>query len=60
MRGEVLPMQQVWTLSQRWYDNRLSASYRGRTAADVALIFQDLGLTSAFWQMDGDPQAPQK
>lgn len=59
-RGEVLPIQQVWTLSQRWYDNRLSEAYQGRTAAEVGVIFQNMGLTSPFWQMDGDPNAPQK
>jgi len=53
-------MQTVWDLSQRWYHNRLSADYRGRTAAEVGVIFQDLGLTSAFWQIEGDPEAPQK
>ena len=60
VRGELLPMQTVWGLSQRWYHNRLSAEYRSRTAAQVGVIFQDMGLTSAFWQMEGDPQAPQK
>ena len=59
-RGEVLPIAQVWTLSQAWYDNRLSVAYQGRTAAQVTEIFQGLGLTSAFWQMEGDPQSPQK
>ena len=59
-RGEVLPMQTVWELSQRWYHNRLSADYRGRTAAEVGVIFREMGLTSAFWEMGGDPQAPQK
>ena len=53
-------MSKVWTLSQRWYDNRLSVDYQGRTAAQVTTIFQDLGLTSAFWQIQGDPDAPQK
>ena len=53
-------MQTVWTLSQRWYHNRLSPDYRGRTAAQVVEIFQALGLTSPFWQIVGDPQAPQK
>jgi len=58
--GEVLPAAQVWTLSQRWYDNRLSEAYRGRTAAQVEEIFRSLGLTSTFWQYTGPADAPQK
>jgi len=50
----------VWELSKAWYDNRLSDAYRGRTAAQVQAIFQRFGLTSEFWSMDGDPDAPQK
>ena len=53
-------MAQLWELSQRWYHNRLSPNYHGRTAAEVTTIFQALGLTSDFWRMSGDPHAPQK
>jgi hypothetical protein len=59
-RGEVLPMAAVWELSKAWYDTRLSAGYRGRTAAQVQEIFTRLGLTSPFWALDGDPAGPQK
>ena len=59
-RGEMLPITTVWELSKAWYDNRLSEEYRGRTAAEVQAIFRGLGLTSAFWALDGDPDAPQK
>lgn len=58
--GEVLPAAQVWTLSQRWYDNRLSEEYQGRTAAQVAEIFRSLGMTSEFWQYTDSADAPQK
>jgi hypothetical protein len=58
--GEVLPASQVWTLSQRWYHDRLSPDYRSRTAAQVQEIFRDLGLTSDFWRYDGPADAPQK
>ena len=59
-RGEVLSIAQLWELSQRWYHNRLCPDFHGRTAAEVAAIFQALGLTSAFWQLEGDPHALQK
>ena len=50
----------LWQLATVWYDNRLSREYRGRTAADAQAIFRRFGLTSAFWQSDGDQDAPQK
>ncbi len=59
-RGEVLPIATVWALSRAWYENRLSEGYRGRTAAQAQEIFRGFGLTSAFWALDGDPEAPQK
>jgi len=58
--GEVLPAAQVWTLSQRWYHDRLAEKYRSRTAAQVEEIFRSLGLTSTFWQHTGPADAPQK
>jgi hypothetical protein len=58
--GEVLPAAQVWALSQSWYHDRLSESYRSRTAAQVEEIFRSLGLTSAFWHYTGPADAPQK
>lgn len=60
VRGEVLPMATVWELSKAWYHARLSADYRGRTAAQVQEIFASFGLTSDFWACAGDPDAPQK
>jgi hypothetical protein len=50
----------LWDLSQRWYHNRLSVDYHGRTAAEVAAIFKAMGLTSDFWRLADDPHALQK
>jgi hypothetical protein len=50
----------LWQLAQVWYHNRLSVEYHGRTMAEVHAIFQQLGLTSAFWQSNADLNAPQK
>jgi hypothetical protein len=53
-RGEVMPLEQVWRLSQRWYHNRLSPDYRGRTAAQVEAIFEEVGLIGGFWKFNRD------
>ncbi len=50
----------LWDMAKVWYDNRLSPEYRGRTAAQAHAIFREFGLTSAFWQFNGDQGAPEK
>jgi len=50
-RGAVFSIPQLWELSQRWYQNRLSPEYHGRTMEQVQEIFEELGLTSQFWQL---------
>jgi hypothetical protein len=50
-RGEVLTLQQVWELSKRWYQDRLSLEYHGRSIEQVAEIFRQAGLTSTFWKV---------
>ena len=50
-RGAVLSLPTLWDLSQRWYHNRLSPEYHGRTAEQVREIFQETGLTSEFWKV---------
>jgi hypothetical protein len=49
-RGAVLSLPQIWDLSQRWYHNRMSPDYRGRTAGQVQEIFEKAGLISEFWK----------
>ncbi len=49
-RGAVLSLGQVWDLAQRWYTDRMSLDFRGRTAQGAVAIFHDLGLRSDFWQ----------
>jgi hypothetical protein len=49
-RGAVLSTSQLWGLSQRWYRDRMSPQYHGRTTEQVQKIFKGLGLTSEFWQ----------
>jgi hypothetical protein len=50
-RGAVLSIPQLWELSQRWYHNRISPEYHGRTIEEVQEIFNEVGLTSEFWQL---------
>jgi Alkylmercury lyase len=49
-RGTVLSIPQLWDLSQRWYQNRMSPDYHGRSVEQVQEIFKQVGLTSEFWQ----------
>jgi hypothetical protein len=50
-RGAVLSIPQIWDLSQRWYRDRMSPEYHGRTLEQVRDIFKAAGLTSEFWQI---------
>jgi hypothetical protein len=50
-RGAVLSIPHIWDLSQRWYRQRMSPEYRGRTMEQIQEIFKAAGLTSEFWQM---------
>lgn len=49
-RGAVLSIPKLWELSQRWYHNRMSPDYHGRNMEQIQEIFQEVGLTSEFWQ----------
>jgi hypothetical protein len=49
-RGAVLSIPQLWELSQRWYEDRMSPQYHGRTIEQAQKIFKELRLTSEFWQ----------
>jgi hypothetical protein len=49
--GQVLTLDQVWQLAQRWYGNRLSPDFAGRTGEQVEAIFNEVGLTNSFWHL---------
>jgi hypothetical protein len=49
-RGAVFSVPQLWDLSQRWYQDRMSPDYHGRSTEQVQEIFREAGLTSEFWQ----------
>ena len=48
-RGEILTINHVWELSKLWYQDRLSVNFHGRSIEQVAEVFRQAGLTSAFW-----------
>jgi hypothetical protein len=48
-RGATFSITQLWELSRRWYRDRLSPAYHGRTVEQVQAIFKEIGLTSSFW-----------
>jgi hypothetical protein len=48
-QGQILTLEQVWQLSQRWYADRLSPDFAGRSAEQVEAIFQEVGLSGPFW-----------
>ena len=50
-RGAAFTIPQLWELSQRWYQDRLSLEYHGRTLEQVQEIFKEVGLTSEFWSI---------
>lgn len=50
-RGAVFPVTELWELSKRWYEERMSPDFHGRTVEQVREIFREFGLTSPFWQL---------
>ncbi len=43
----------MWTLSQRWYGDRLDASFAPKPIDAVQQFLTDAGLTTDFWQLRG-------
>jgi hypothetical protein len=50
-RGAVLSMRQLWGLARTWYGDRLSKQWRRKTAEEAEELFEELGLTGAFWKL---------
>ncbi|MCY4464970.1 MAG: hypothetical protein OXE46_05485 [Chloroflexi bacterium] len=44
-----MSLPRVWELAKRWYADRMSPDFRGRTAGGAQAIFRQLGLTGEFW-----------
>lgn len=50
-KGGLLSLDQLWGLARAWYGNRLSPSWRRRSAGEAQDLFTSLGLTGDFWQL---------
>jgi len=46
-----LTLEGVWELAKRWYHDRMSPQFRGRSVEEAIAIFRSLGLTDDFWTM---------
>jgi hypothetical protein len=49
--GGLLTPDQSWRLARAWFHDRLSPDWRRRTPDESRRIFDDIGLTGAFWQL---------
>ena len=49
-RGPVITLEQIWELAVAWYSNRLTLEARRPMGAEIAAIFERLGLTGPFWK----------
>jgi hypothetical protein len=49
--GATVPIEQLDRLAKRWYGDRLDPDWRPRTPAESQAIFDEVGLTGAFWRL---------
>lgn len=52
--GEMISLEQLWLLSQKWYGNRLDHNFHGRSLEQAQDIFREMGFTSPFWYLPGN------
>jgi len=51
-RGAVLSLEQGWELARAWYGaDRRKPEWRRRTLEEAMKLFEELGLTSPFWNL---------
>ena len=46
-----MPLDQVWTLAQPWYADRLDETWRPRTPDAMQRLLDAAGLTGPFWRV---------
>ncbi len=51
-RGAVFSLEQLWSLADAWYGDRLAADWRRRTGAEAEALFAELGLSGDFWRLE--------
>ena len=52
-RGGMVTLEQMWALSKRWYGDRLSPDFRGRSLDEAQAMLHEVGLTTPFWSLRG-------
>ena len=50
-RGAMVGFDQMWALVERWYADRLSPEWRGRSSEEAQAIVDEVGLTGEFWRL---------
>lgn len=51
-KGATFTLPQVWALAKAWYtEDRRSNQWRRRTKDEAQQVFDEIGLTSPFWQL---------
>ncbi len=51
--GAVFSPAVLWDLARRWYDDRFDRNWRRKTIDQRTAILEDVGLTGAFWDLEG-------
>lgn len=49
--GMIISLQLQWKLAQAWHADRLEFEWRHKTVAEIEKLWQELELTSPFWDI---------
>jgi len=49
--GELVDLETLRTLAERWYGNRMAPDWRPRTLEESQAILDSVGLTGDFWRL---------
>ena len=49
--GEIMPARNLWTLSQSWFDGRLSPDWKPRSRAASQDLLSGAGFDGPFWSL---------
>ena len=50
-RGAIISLETIWALSKKWYGDRMSPDFKGRSLDEAQAILTSVGLTGAFWSL---------